>query len=238
MDKLFIIVPAYNEAANIENLIEDWYPIVERHNGNGESQLVVIDDSSKDNTYSILKRLAEERPFLKPLTKPNGGHGPTVLFGYKYAIENGADYIFQTDSDGQTNSAEFEKFWELRECYDAIIGDRSDRQDGTSRIFVEKILVKILRLVFGVKVPDSNAPFRLMKAELVKKYITKMPEDFNLPNVMLTTYFVYFKEKIKFEYVSFRPRQGGTNSINIKKITKIGLRAVLDFAKLRRHIND
>lgn len=238
MDKLFIIVPAYNEAENIEKFINDWYPIVEKHNGDEGSRLVVIDDSSKDETYCILKQLAQSRPFLQPLTKSNGGHGHTVLFGYKYAIENGADYIFQTDSDGQTNPAEFEKFWELREYYDAVIGDRSNRQDGASRIFVENVLVIILRLVFGIKIPDSNAPFRLMKAELVKKYITKMPENFNLPNVMLTTYFAYFKEKIKFEYVSFKPRQGGTNSVNIKKIIKIGLKAVLDFASLRKHIND
>lgn len=238
MDKLFIIVPAYNESENIVKLINDWYPIVDKHNGDCASRLVVVNDGSKDNTYEVLKELAKDRPLLQPLTKPNGGHGTTVLYGYRYAIANGADYIFQTDSDGQTNADEFEKFWELRKSYDAVIGDRSDRKDGASRVFVESVLVKILRIVFGVKVPDSNAPFRLMKTELVEKYIDKMPDDFNLPNVMLTTYFAYFKEKLKFEYVSFKPRQGGTNSINIKKITKIGLKAVSDFAYLKKHIDD
>lgn len=66
----------------------------------------------------------------------------------------------------------------------------------------------------------------------------KMPTDFNLPNVMLTTYFVYFKEKVKFVEISFKPRQGGTNSINMKKIIKIGWRAIYDFRDLKRHIND
>lgn len=238
MNKLFIVVPAYNESENIINLVNDWYPVIEKHDGSGGSKLVVIDDGSKDNTYEILCRLAQDRPLLQPLTKPNGGHGSTVLFGYRYAIENGADYIFQTDSDGQTDASEFENFWELRNKYDAVIGNRCDRQDGASRVFVESVLVKILRIVFGVKIPDSNAPFRLMKTDLVKRYIKKMPEDFNLPNVMLTTYFVYFKEKVKFENITFKPRQGGTNSINVKKITKIGIKAVADFAKLKKHIDD
>ncbi|SFK66100.1 Glycosyltransferase involved in cell wall bisynthesis [Lachnospiraceae bacterium KH1T2] len=238
MEKLYIIVPAYNESENIENLINDWYPVVEKHNGEGESRLVVVNDGSKDNTYDKLCELAESRPMLKPMTKPNGGHGPTLLFGYRYAIENNADYIFQTDSDGQTDPAEFEQFWNLRNEYDAILGDRTARQDGASRKFVEDILLLILRLTFGVKISDSNAPFRLMKKELVEKYIKKMPEDFNLPNVMLSTYFAYFHEKLKFVEISFKPRQAGTNSINIKKIVKIGWKALKDFRDLKKHIND
>lgn len=236
MEIIYIIVPAYNEAENIEKLIDDWYPVVERHNGDGKSRLVVINDGSKDNTYEILQKCAETRPLLQPLTKENGGHGPTLIYGYRYAIKNQADYIFQTDSDGQTLPEEFEKFWEKRNAYDAILGNRHDRQDGASRKFVENTLRFILKLVFGVSVPDANAPFRLMKRELVEKYIRKMPEDFNLPNVMLTTYFAYYKEKILFSKVTFRPRQGGKNSINIKKIIKIGWKALGDFRMLKKQM--
>lgn len=238
MEKLYIVVPAYNEAENIKKLIDDWYPVVERHNGENASRLVIINDGSKDNTYELVKEYAENKPLLEALTKPNGGHGSTVLCGYRYAIQNNADYIFQTDSDGQTNPDEFEEFWNLRTEYDAIIGNRSTRQDGESRKFVEKTLLLILKMVFHVNIPDSNAPFRLMKKELVEKYIAKMPKDFNLPNVMLTTYFAYFHEKVRFVEISFKPRQGGTNSINFKKIVKIGWKAVKDFRYLKKHIND
>lgn len=236
MDILYMIVPAYNESENIEKLIDDWYPVVERHNGDGKSRLVVINDGSKDNTYEILQKCAETRPLLQPLTKKNGGHGPTLIYGYRYAIKNQADYIFQTDSDGQTLPEEFEDFWEKRKVYNAVLGNRHDRQDGASRKFVENTLRFILKLVFGVSVPDANAPFRLMKRELVEKYIRKMPEDFNLPNVMLTTYFAYYKEKILFSRVTFRPRQGGKNSINIKKIVKIGWKALGDFRMLKKQM--
>ncbi len=234
---LYIVVPAYNEAENVGRLIEDWYPIVEKF-GNEQSRLVIVNDGSKDNTYEILCQYAKTRPLLQVLTKQNGGHGPTVLYGYRYALKKKADYIFQTDSDGQTNPHEFEKFWKLRNKYDALIGKRTVRQDGWSRQFVEKTLCFILRMSFGVKIKDSNAPFRLMKREVVERYIKKMPDDFNLPNVMMTTYFVYFHEKVKFIEITFKPRQGGTNSINIKKIIKIGWKALGDFRMLKKHIHD
>lgn len=235
---LYIVIPAYNESENIVQCINDWYPIVKRHSGNGNSRLVIINDGSKDNTFEVMKSKADEFPLFQPLTKENGGHGHTVLFGYKYAIDHGADYIFQTDSDGQTNPAEFEAFWDAADDYDAVLGNRKVRGDGKDRKFVENVVCTLLRLIFGVKVEDANAPFRLMKADLVKKYIGKLPEDFNLPNIMLTTYFVYFNEKVKFIPITFKPRQGGTNSINIKKIIKIGWKAVGDFRKLRKEIND
>ena len=80
MDKLYIIIPAYNEEENIQQVIEDWYPIVEKYHGDGESRLVIIDDGSKDSTYELMKSYAVDRPYFLPLTKPNGGHGATVLF--------------------------------------------------------------------------------------------------------------------------------------------------------------
>ena len=233
---LYIVMPAYNESENIKQTIDMWYPVVEKHNGDGNSRLVIINDGSKDNTYSIMQEYAKDRPLFLPLTKENGGHGSTVIYGYNYAIENGADLVFQTDSDGQTNPEEFEAFWKSMDEYDAVLGNRVVRGDGKDRKFVENTVCFLLRLVFGVKVKDANAPFRLMKTELLKKYINKLPKDFNLPNIMFTTYFVYFKEKVAFKEITFKPRQGGVNSINIKKIIKIGWKAFFDFVNLRRNI--
>lgn len=236
MDVLYIVIPAYNEAENIEACVNDWYPVIEKHSGNGNSRLVIINDGSKDNTFEILNKLAESRPYLKPLDKTNGGHGSTVLFGYRYAIDHNTDYVFQTDSDGQTDPKEFEQFWEMRQDYDAVLGKRVVRGDGKDRKFVENVVCLLLRIIFGIKVEDANAPFRLMRTNLVAKYIDKLPKDFNIPNIMFTTYFVYHKEKVKFIPITFKPRQGGINSINIKRIVKIGWKAVGDFYKLKRDI--
>ena len=186
MSSLFIVIPAYNESENIEQTIRDWYPIVESHNKEGKSRLVIINDGSKDNTLQLVKAQMKDHPLLIVLDKPNGGHGSTVLYGYRYAIKNHADYIFQTDSDGQTNPAEFEQFWKKRNSFDAIIGNREVRGDGKSRKFVENTVCFLLRMIFHVKVPDANAPFRLMRTDLVNKYICRLPKNYNLPNIMLT----------------------------------------------------
>ena len=235
MNSLYIVIPAYNEADNIENVVREWYPVVQM--AGEESRLVVIDDGSKDDTYIILQRLQKEYPLLEPITKKNEGHGATLLFGYQYAVDKKADFVFQTDSDGQTLPSEFEQFWNVRDQYDAVIGYRNHREDGISRIIVTKTLKLVLRLIFGLNVTDANTPYRLMKRELLEKYLPEIPEKFNLSNVMLTVLFLDRKERVTFIPITFRPRQGGVNSINMKKITKIGIQAVKDFRAIKRRMN-
>jgi len=233
-DKLFIVIPAYNEEENITNVINDWYPIVEQ--AGKDSRLVIIDDGSKDQTYSIMQTYAKKFPQFLPITKTNSGHGSTVLYGYNYALENGADYVFQTDSDGQTLPSEFVSFWEERKQYDMIIGHRNKREDGFSRVFVTKTLKLVIRLCFGVSIVDANTPYRLMKAETLQKYIPSIPKDFNLSNVLLSVIYTKHKREVKFVPITFRPRQGGVNSINMKSIFKIGKQAWKDFRVLKKSI--
>lgn len=234
MDSLFLVMPAYNEEENISSVVKQWYPILE---GKSEdSRLVIADSGSSDSTHDILLKLQKEYPKLEILSNTGKQHGPKVIALYDFAIKRGADYIFQTDSDGQTNPDEFEAFWKLRNDFNGIFGHRSVRGDGKSRAFVEHVVCTLLKLYFGVKVPDANAPFRLMKTETVKKYLYKLPKDYNLPNIMMTTYFAHYKEPITFKTVTFKPRQGGVNSINIPKIVNIGRKALHDFKLLKKEM--
>lgn len=240
MDKLYIIMPAYNESENIKTVIREWYPVIENvRNSGDEARLVIIDDGSTDDTFKILTEQAQEYPLLVPKTKKNGGHGDTVLCGYRYAISEGGNYIFQTDSDGQTRPEEFEMFWKERHKYAAVIGYRNHRKDGISRIFVTKVLRFVIYLFLGQWVIDANAPFRLMTRESLEKYLQLIPEHYNLPNVVLSTAYVrYGAKSVKFIPITFRERQGGTNSINLRKIFGIGRRAIVDFRQIRRRMDD
>ena len=228
MDKLYIVMPAYNEEANIEEVVSSWYKVLSECGQEG-SKLVVADSGSKDRTHEILLDLKKKHPNIEILEDTITTHGPKLIAMYNYAISDGADYVFQTDSDGQTNPLEFKKFWDLRGKYDVLIGKRRVREDGFSRKIVEVVLCMILFAIFGVRVPDSNAPFRLMKSSVLKKYMPRFEEDYNLPNVMLTTFYAKYKENMNFLDITFRPRQGGKNSLNIMKITKIGIKALSDF---------
>lgn len=225
-------MPAYNEEANIEEVIKQWYPIL---NNKGEgSRLVIADSGCTDRTHEIINDLKNNGyDKLRTFSKGDKQHGPKVLNLYKYSIKKGAEWIFQTDSDGQTNPAEFKEFWDKRNEYDVVLGYRPVRGDGKDRKFVENVVCLIVRLFFGVKVKDANAPFRLMKTGVVEKYIGRFPKDYNIPNIIFTTFFVYYNEKVLFLPITFKPRQGGKNSINVKSIVKIGIKALGDFYRFR-----
>ena len=236
-DTLYIVMPAYNEEANIETVIAEWHPVCEQINAEGnEAQLVIANDGSKDNTFAIMQSLQAKYPLLKPLDKPNSGHGATVLYLYRYAIEHGADYIFQTDSDGQTLPSEFAAMWEKRHDYDFQIGTRKGRQDGFSRVVVTKTLKMVVRLTFGVWVEDANTPFRLMLAERLQPVLDIIPADYNLTNVAVSAIAVRWKYNIRWQPITFRPRQGGVNSINMKRIFGIGVKALTDFRTINRNL--
>ncbi len=238
MEKLYIIIPVYNEEANIKKVMEEWYSVVDKHNGNGESRLVLIDDGSKDDTKLILQEYASKYPLIETITKPNEGHGATVLYGYHYAIQKGADYIFQTDSDGQTLPSEFEQFWNCKEEYEMVIGHRNKREDGFSRYMVTKILKYTVKLCFGVTTMDANTPFRLMKADVLEENLKLIPEKFNLSNVIISVIYAKKKYRVKYIPITFRVRQGGINSINLKKICAIGIQAIKDFRKINKTLKE
>lgn len=233
-DSLYIIMPAYNEEKNIGSVIEQWYPVVEKI-GAG-SRLVILNDGSKDGTYKKIQKYQEKYDRLIGIDKPNEGHGGTILKGYHYAVDAGADYVFQADSDGQTLPEEFWQFWEKRKKCGLLIGYRKKREDGLSRIFVTRVLRLVLFLIFGTWVKDANTPYRLMRGKQLEKVLKRIPDVFFLSNVLMTV--IYEKHHLYVEYIpiTFRPRQAGKNSINMKRIAGIGRQALGDFIRLRHRI--
>ncbi len=237
MSKIYFVMPAYNEAENIEETIKQWYPVVEKLHEKGEdSKLVIANDGSKDNTFAIMDGLKEKYPLFEPLDKSNSGHGATVLYLYRYAIANGSDYVFQTDSDGQTNPDEFWQMWNNRDQYDFQIGHRLGRQDGSSRVFVTKTLRLVVWLMFHEWVTDANTPFRLMRTDKLQPIMDVIPQDYFLCNVAISAIAVKWNYKIGWYKITFKPRQGGVNSINMKRIIKIGMKALHDFRVINKNL--
>jgi glycosyltransferase involved in cell wall biosynthesis len=233
-NKLYIVMPAYNEEANIEKTVKQWHSVVEKVGLN--SRLVIFNDGSTDNTFEIMLRLNEKYSQFIPVSKPNSGHGATCIFAYNYGINADADFIFQTDSDGQTNPEDFWPFWEKRNEYDFIIGYRNDRKDGCFRVLVTKVLKLLVWLIFRENIRDCNSPFRLMNPKKLKPILEIMPDNFFFTNVIISTLVVKRKEKHLWLPISFKPRQGGINSINHKRIIKIGCKGIVDFYTMRQKI--
>lgn len=205
---LYIVMPAYNEAINIRKVIHDWYPIVEKFGGEG-SRLVIFNDGSTDETYSIMLEEQKNRPLFVPITKENSGHGATVLAAYHYAIDNHADFIFQTDSDGQTLPSEFEDFWKLRNSFDMVIGNRHKRDEGIFRKIVTLTLRLMLRIIFGVNLIAPNTQFRLMNATTLKKYINRIPDGQEHANALIVAMYAKHGLGVKYLPITFEKRKTG-----------------------------
>lgn len=231
-DKLIIIMPAYNESECIAEVVKEWHEAVVMTGP--ESLLAVFNDGSKDNTLSILTELKKELPQLEIIDKKNSGHGSTCIYGYRWALDHGADWIFQTDSDGQTDPKEFPAFWKRRKQHAVLMGRRPHRKDGIGRIIVSRGLCLVLRIIYGVTIIDSNVPFRLMRRDVLERNLDKVPKDSFLCNVMLSIVLFHEKEDVVFYPISFKPRNGGASFINIKSIARIAKKTVRDCVQLKK----
>ncbi|HDS11371.1 MAG TPA: glycosyltransferase family 2 protein, partial [Candidatus Wirthbacteria bacterium] len=144
---IYIVIPAYNEEANLEQTVLAWQRIVNRL-GKG-SKLLVIDDGSQDGSWLLLHSLEEKCPDLVCLKQTNQGHGAACRAAYLYALQQKADYVFQADADNQIYPEEFWQFWHQRQDYDLVIGQRIARQDGLGRWLVSLALKVCLGLLGG-----------------------------------------------------------------------------------------
>ncbi len=236
MEKIYFVMPAFNEEDNIQQTIEQWYDVVKKVNEMPDcnAKLVIANDGSTDDTYNKMTAIKAERQLtlLEIKNKPNEGHGQTLLFLYNYALGQEADYVFQTDSDGQTDPKEFWTMMNLRHDYDIQIGNRSHRKDGAGRIIVAKTLRLIVWLLLHVWVKDANTPFRLIRGNKLKAIVDIMPPKFFLCNVAIAAISKKWNYRMRFQDISFSPRQKGVNSINLKRIIHIGWSALKEFRKL------
>ena len=129
MDSLYIVMQAYNEEENIEETVRNWYPLLEGKSD--DSKLVIADSGSTDETHERLQTLQAGRyPKLRILEGTAREHGPKLMALYREALRNGADLIFQTDSDNQTDPADYPAFRTAIEGSSAVIGVRRQRGDG------------------------------------------------------------------------------------------------------------
>ena len=231
MDKLYVVMPAYNEEGAITKVVDEWHAVV-KSVGN-DSKLVIFNDGSKDNTLSILENIKNKYPNLIIINKENTGHGPTCMAAYKYAIAEKAEWVFQTDSDGQTKSYDFRRFWEKRDRFDFIIGWRAKRGDGCIKWFISRTLKLSVFMIFGIIMKDVNAPFRLMKIERLRQYLPAIPADFFLANALLSVIITKNKEKVLWQEISFSPRTSGISSMPFMKVIGLGIKMITQLYKMR-----
>ncbi len=181
--ELTIVIPSFNEAAHIENVIDDWSGVCERLAIDYE--IVIYDAASTDGTLDIIEsKIANDLPSrLKLEIRPGLAHGPSILIGYR---ESKSKWIFQMDSDDAFGTPPFEALWANREDFDVLLGYRVGRQSNWARRLVTATSHLVVRRMFRSVVVDANSPYRLMRASAIKPLLVLLPGDVVAPNVIIS----------------------------------------------------
>lgn len=229
MEKL-VIIPTYNEKENIEAILWAIY------NLHQDFHVLVIDDGSPDGTADLVRSAIPQFNYTVFLEVRQGkqGLGTAYIFGFKWAIERGYNFIFEMDADFSHSPFDLPRLYEAckNEGADVAIGSRYVRGGGVrnwpkNRIALSKGASIYTRLILWMRVADPTAGFVC--------YRKKVLETINLDEVRFIGYafqiemkFAAWKLgfKIKEVPILFEDRKFGDSKMS-KGIVKEGILGVL-----------
>lgn len=212
-EKILVVVPAYNEAENIVDVIES---IVEAY---PNFDVLVVNDGSKDHTSELAKATQKCQVVDLPF---NLGIGGCVKTGLQYACDNEYDIAVQFDGDGQHLISEIEIILGpiIEGTADCVIGSRFVQDDESYRPTSIRMLgIKLLRLVSYLiikqYISDQTSGFRSYNKKAFELLAYAYPDQYPEPEIIVTLGKNDFRIKEKF--TEMRERQGGISSIPVWK---------------------
>ena len=211
MYKVLLIIPAYNEAENIEKVINN---IVQNY---PQYDYVIVNDGSRDDTEEICLK-----NHYQVLNLPlNLGIGGAVQTGYRYALKNHYDIAIQIDGDGQHDIAYVEKLIEpiISGRADITIGSRFIEREGFQSSVTRRMGISLLSGLIHVlclrKVRDVTSGFRAVNEKFIKIYAENYPSDYPEPEAIVAA--IMHRGRIAEVPVIMKERAGGSSSINLKR---------------------
>lgn len=223
-------MPAYNEAGNIKEAVDDLINHV--MNVVPECECIIVNDGSKDDTGKILDELASHEPRLKIVHQQNAGHGVALMTGLAHCQ---GDYILLLDSDRQIPVSAFALLWDLRDDNDAVIGYRVSRQDPAIRLLLSALIRFTLRVMSAGTLQDANVPFKLLKREAYLNIRPLLPLTCTAPSLFLSVVLSRRAAKVLECPVYHRPRTQGA-SINGWKLMKTCWKGLMELVTLRKQL--
>lgn len=221
--KVLLIVPAYNEALNIEKTIKD---ITENTN----YDYLIINDCSKDNT----KEICEKNQFHVLSLPINYGLTSGIQVGMKYAMKQGYDIAIQFDGDGQHQAKyvkELVKEIEDGNC-DIAIGSRfvTQRKPRSLRMFGSMIIGICIKLTTGKKIKDTSSGMRAYNKEAIRELATN-PSLTPEPDTLV--YMIKKGMKVKEVQVEMSEREFGESYLTLFKSAEYMLNVVFSILFIR-----
>ncbi|MBL8012390.1 MAG: glycosyltransferase family 2 protein [Candidatus Omnitrophica bacterium] len=232
--KILIIIPAYNERANIRNTLKEIWAL------DVKTDVIVIDDGSKDATAQEARQAG-----AKVISLPfNLGIGGAVQTGFQFASQNDYDIAIQVDADGQHDVGYIRTILSpvLNNESDIVIGSRfmPQQEKGYRSSFARRLgigfFVRLIGVLTGSLIYDPTSGFRAYNKKMIRIFARHYPHDFPEPEAIVLA--GKFGAKIKELPVVMRKRQGGESSIRYLKslyyMVKVTFAILLDMLKTRR----
>jgi glycosyltransferase involved in cell wall biosynthesis len=202
--RISIVLPAFNEEANIGAAIEDACEVADRLCC--EYEVIVVDDGSSDGTASVVVEAAKRHPEVRLVRHGrNRGYGEALRTGF---VSTRLDLVFFTDSDNQFDFNELDLLLPWIEHADVVAGYRKNRQDRFGRRLNAKAWNLLVRVLFYVPVRDIDCAFKLFRRSVL--------EDLDIESVgaMVNTELMVKISRIGRAVVevgvTHRPRTAGT----------------------------
>ncbi len=230
--ELTVVMPVYNEQEALPPAVASWIATLDRVGI--DYRLLLIDDGSTDGTADVLAELGEHERVVA-VSKPNQGHGPTILAGYRVAVRS-CEWVFQVDSDDEIPASAFPALWMSRQGVDAVFGVRVDRAQSPDRKLISKVAALTTKVLLRGRAADANVPFRLMRSEALRPVVDALPDDTFAPNVVIAGALSRDRAAFAELPVPFQPRQTGSVSIVGLGALKAAARSFVQTVRLARAV--
>lgn len=223
-------MPVYNEEEAIVLAVDD----VQRHvlDRVAGADLIVVNDGSRDGTGRLLDEIVARDPRVRVIHQQNQGHGGALMAGL--GSSRGA-VVFLIDSDRQIPLDQFPTAWAyLHNGHDGVFGVRRRRYDPVLRLYLSTVIRSVVGWLFGVKILDANAPYKLLRREIWQEASACIPPGTLAPSLFLAI----FARKRGFDIVEVdvvhKERDTGEVSIRRLKLLKFCARGLSQMWAFRR----
>lgn len=207
--KNLVVIPAYNEAGNIENTIKNLI------SNAPEFDYVIVNDCSRDDTLEVIRK-----NHFNYLNLPiNLGIGGAVQSGFIWGYYHGYDTVVQFDGDGQHDARYLQAMVKEmeRSGADMVIGSRFIEKEGFQSSSVRRMGIKhftrLIKLLTGHTITDPTSGMRLINRRLMKEFVDSYPKDYPEPESEVCALVKGYN--IVEIPVVMKEREEGKSSINI-----------------------
>jgi glycosyltransferase involved in cell wall biosynthesis len=213
-----VFFPAYHDwgtiasqvvlvSRTLRELTDDW-------------EVIVVDDGSRDRTPEVLDELTKLCPRLRVVTHAkNRGYGGALRSGFEAARK---EWIFYTDGDAQYDVCELTLLWAARDGVDLVNGFKIARSDPFHRILIGRLYHWMIKLAFGLRTPDVDCDFRLVRRAVFEKI--ELTRDTGLICVELVTKIE--KSGFRSAYVPvhhYHRLHGRSQFFNLKRVGQVAI---------------